>query len=84
MKGNKTKVAATMQATKTILDWFEEARSAGHEWADAAIENCHQFGTADMVDISLAEALLGAFDWAETPQGVNFWHAVRDSLLQNP
>lgn len=70
--------------SKTILAWFEEARSAGHEWADAAIENCHQFRTAELADISLPKALLRAFDWEETAQGVDFWAAVHDSLLQNP
>ena len=31
----------------TYRQIFEAAREAGHEWADAALENCYQFGTAE-------------------------------------
>lgn len=72
------------QQPKTILDWFEEARDAGHEWADAAIENAWQAGTAECVDVSLPEALIGAFNFKETTQGFTFWAAVVHNLPKNP
>lgn len=69
---------------KTILAWFEEARAAGHEWADAAIENCHQFGTAYDYAPTLLWAVDTAFAWAETKQGFEMWNTIGNSLRQNP
>jgi len=72
------------QQSKTILEWFEEARAAGHEWADAAIEYCHQFRTTDKEAKSLSVALYDGFAWNKTAQGVCFWAYVLDPLPKNP
>ena len=66
---------------KTILAWFEEARSAGHEWADAAIENAWAAGTAETTG---GAALCTAFIWEKTTQGDEFWRNVYDTLRKNP
>ncbi len=71
---------------KTILAWFEEAREAGHEWADAAIENAWAANSAKFSGKkqNLAHVLESAFVWDETTQGFKFWDAVHNSLRRNP
>jgi hypothetical protein len=73
-----------MNQLKTNLDWFEEARAAGHEWADAAVFNCREQGLLEELEGSLREALFGAFFWDETTQGHRFWSNVHDTLRRNP
>lgn len=71
--------------SKTILDWFEEARTAGHQWADAAIENAWAAGTAEITGRpALRSALCAAFIWEKTTQGHEFWYNVYDTLRRNP
>lgn len=78
--GSAQKQRQMNQPTKTILAWFEEARTAGHEWADAAIENCHEAGLADAHAKHLAIALSTAFVWARTTQGFEFWREIHADL----
>ena len=66
----------------TYRQIFEAAREAGHEWADAALENCYQFGTAEdePQNQTLLNAVWGAFVWGKTAQGVKYWGRVEESL----
>lgn len=75
-----------MSQPKTALEWFEEARAAGHEWADAAIENLlnSDYASPHIPQESAAEALGKAFLWTDTEEGWHFWDKVHDSLLENP
>ena len=73
-----------MKQTKPILEWFEEARAAGHEWADAAIENAHQAGCANARAKNAAIALSNAFVWRRTVQGHDFWEKIYESLGSKP
>lgn len=63
--------------TKKILEWLEQAKADGYEWADAAIENC-TYANNDAQ--TLRAAIMYAFKWGETPQGVEFWHDIYKSL----
>lgn len=71
---------------KSILEWLEEAKEQGYEWADAAIKNYnydsdkttypHQLDNPK----SLAEALRGAFDWEKSPEGHKYWKKIHYGL----
>ena len=64
---------------KTIIEWLNEAKEDGYEWADAAIENC----TNPFLDSgSMHRALLNAFSWSETKQGGPYWRNIYDILFQ--
>lgn len=64
---------------KTQLEWFKQAKADGHEWADKAIENLIN-SYEQIKDTSLANALLGAFEWCESPEGHEFWRNIHNSL----
>jgi len=66
----------------TYREIFEAAREAGHDWADAALENCYQFGTAETESLTdnLAQAIDDAFFWSKTAQGFYFWEKVWDKV----
>jgi len=66
----------------TYRQIFEQAREAGHEWADAALENCYQFGTAETEAFTddLAANIDDAFFWSKTAQGFYFWEKVWDKV----
>ena len=65
--------------TKTILEWLQQAKADGYEWADAAIENCKN-GKKDAQ--TLRAAIMYAFTWDETPQGAEYWHKIYKSLKE--
>ena len=68
---------------KTILEWLEEAKEQGYDWADAAIRNYIRHWTdaspKNKVD-SLVRALDVAFLWSDSPEKEEFWHGVSESL----
>jgi len=65
---------------KTILEWLEEAKEQGYEWADAAIRNYDPKFTTRKERGSLKEALAGAFFWEKSPENKEFWYGVSESL----
>ena len=71
-----------MKKVKTVLDWLNEAKEQGYEWADAAIYNVNNGRTCagekcnpSKVCSSLRNAL-DAFDWGESSQTFSFWEKV--------
>lgn len=65
---------------RTILEWLNEAKQQGHEWADAAIRNYDpDFFRKENV-LSLSDALLHAFNWKTTPEKDTYWESVFDSI----
>ena len=63
-----------------IIDWLNEAKEQGYEWADAAIRNYDPTFTNRKERESLKEALYGAFSWERSPEKKEFWHGVSESL----
>lgn len=65
---------------RTILEWLNEAKQQGYEWADAAIRNYNPdfFGKENV--LSLSDALLHAFNWEATPEKDTYWDSVFDSI----
>ena len=68
---------------KPILEWLNEAKEQGYEWAEAAINNyIRQWAYSspkNKVD-SLVRALEVAFLWSDSPEKEEFWHGVSESL----
>jgi glycine betaine/choline ABC-type transport system substrate-binding protein len=69
-------------ATKTILEWLQQAKADGYEWADAAIENAIT-ELSDLEEISLSEALAGAFEWESSEQGHEYWEKIYVNLVNS-
>ena len=68
---------------KTILEWFEQAKANGAEWADEAISETRRLRGEERIEqkeTSTKEALLGAFAWNESEQGNEYWKAILRSL----
>ena len=69
---------------RTILEWLNEAKQQGYEWADAAIRNYNpDFFRKENV-LSLSDALLHAFNWEATPEKDTYWDHVFDSIETTP
>lgn len=61
-----------------------EAKEQGCEWADDAIENAENEifgGVLHVLEVSLSEALLGAFSWSQSPQGLAYWRVIHNRLV---
>ena len=69
-----------MKTIKTILEWLNEAKEQGYEWADAAIRNYNPDFTTVKERKSLRDALAGAFAWDKSPEEHNYWEGVSASL----
>jgi len=68
--------------TKTILEWLEQAKADGYEWADEAIENAIT-ELSGLEEISLSEALAGAFEWESSKQGHEYWEKIYVNLVNS-
>ena len=62
---------------KTILQWFEQAKAEGLEWADAAIKNI-EYPSWNVN--SMYKALEMGFVWSDTPQGFSYWCEIAESF----
>ena len=62
---------------KTILEWLNEAKKQGYEWADAAIKNNKN---PKAYTNSLSEALETAFVWADSPEKRKYWFKIDQGL----
>lgn len=64
-----------MSKSKPIREWLNELP---YPIRSRAIRNAEDFRKPflDKPEISLREAVLGAFIWHETPEGHEFWNAV--------
>jgi len=58
---------------KTIKDWLMELPDG---YRDLAIKNFDEGSLNLTTSSDVADALLGAFDWAASPQGHDFWEQV--------
>ncbi len=69
-----------MAEQKTILEWLEQAKSEGYEWADAAIErvNIDRPFTGNAQAFSLSDALNGGFVWPDSE--FDFWQSLVKDL----
>lgn len=67
---------------KKSINWLNEAKKQGYEWADAAIDNCKNDDayTGDCYNPCLSMALTGAFLWENTKQGTAYWKCIVDEL----
>lgn len=66
-----------MEETKTVREWLNELPEPIRSRAIRNAEDYHK-PFLDESEISLREAVLGAFLWSETPEGNEFWSAVYD------
>lgn len=70
-----------------ISEYFQQAKEAGCEWADAAIRNRQYYLVCsperEHVD-SLSEALNIGFSWNHTPEGAEYWCSIYQSLVNKP
>lgn len=64
--------------SKTVIEWLNEAKEQGHEWADAAIENSSV--EPDARRTSLSAAIHCAFIWDGTKEGTAYWRDIFYSL----
>lgn len=68
---------------KSILEWLNEAKQQGYEWADAAINNYIRqwaYSSPKNKVNSLVRSLEVAFVWSDSPEKEEFWHGVSESL----
>ena len=80
--GNAEKTTTEME-NKTILEWLEQAKENGVEWAEKAISEAKkQYGntTINRERSSIADALHGAFIWEDTLDGHEYWSDLYFSL----
>lgn len=66
----------------TILNWLETLPSPIRE---RAIENCRVSfnGDTTVVKKSVGDALVAAFSWENSPEGLDYWNRIYEGLL-NP
>lgn len=64
-----------MNETKTIREWLNDLPEPISSRAIKNAEGYHK-PFLDESEISLREAVLGAFAWDETPEGDEFWCSV--------
>lgn len=66
----------------TYRELFEKAKADGHQWADAAIDNClnPDKETINTQNTDLRGSLFFAFSWKETKQGSEYWASIYKSL----
>lgn len=66
----------------TVLQWLEQAKADGHEWADAAIQNTLNDDpfTGNSECNSLSSALVKGFFWGLTKQGAKYWSEIRSKI----
>jgi hypothetical protein len=64
---------------KTILEWFEEAKANGAEWADAAIKNTNRINL-NLKAKTLSQALDSAFEWNYRDEGLFYWFSIYDAI----
>lgn len=70
---------------KTILEWFEEAKANGAEWADNAINTTIELRSRGRLKhpvYSLSDALLSSFGWCESKDCHSYWSAIYDKIQQ--
>ena len=65
---------------KTILQWLEEAKQQGYEWADAAIRNYNSNYAIIKETKTISAALIKAFSWRKSPEGFPYWNMVFEIL----
>ena len=65
---------------KPILEWLEEAKQQGYDWADAAIRNYNSNYAIIKEVETLSAALIKAFSWRKSPEGFPYWTRVFEIL----
>lgn len=70
---------------KTILEWFEEAKENGAEWADKAIKNTLEMSGEERLTAKayfLSDALQGGFIWMTSPEKHEYWETICEKIEQ--
>ena len=65
---------------KTILEWLEEAKQQGCDWADAAIRNYNPNYEIIKETKTLPAGLAKAFSWRKSPEDYPYWNRVYEIL----
>ena len=65
---------------KTILEWLNEAKQQGYEWADAAIRNYDPNFVPINEANSLIHAIGNAFSWGSSPEKYEYWEKIQCGL----
>ena len=65
---------------KPILEWLNEAKEQGYDWADAAIRNYDPNFVTIKETNSLIEALGNAFSWGSSPEKYEYWEKIQCGL----
>ena len=78
---------------KTVIEWLNEAKEQGYEWAQTAIdlvnngvETSANLSKDNLSPLELVQSLstaVNSFYWKVTPQGHDFWDKIYNELLEN-
>jgi len=66
-----------MKDQKTVKEWLE---TLDEPYRSQALENGN-IQYASITEDNVYEALWGAFNWGESPQGYEYWNRFHDTLL---
>lgn len=78
-------IKASLEGKKTLIEWFEEASALGAEWAEEAILETKRLRGHERLlqkEPNLKEALLAAFAWYESNEGVEYWRSISRSITE--
>lgn len=67
---------------KTVLQWLEQAKAEGYEWADAAIANAMMENDYNDLARSMSRALECAFFWDRYEQSRDYWVKIHSDLKE--
>lgn len=62
---------------KKVSEWLAEIEDA--EIRKKAIANFKASSSIDCEESNMWHAIFGAFTWEDTPEGYDYWMAIRDS-----
>jgi len=68
-----------MKQLKTILEWLQQAKNEGYEWAESAINQIECDNPLEFVD-KMSESVLSAFTWRTSIEGLEYWIDICNGL----
>lgn len=66
------------QKTKTVIEWLEQAKAHGYEWAQSAIEQVDEDKYTQVNSLSNAVSYFQT--WAGTKEGHKYWLSIAIEL----
>lgn len=67
------------------LEWLQEAKNEGYDWADAALKNYdHAYASAQPDPDTLSQAIGFAFNWENVPERYDYWAGICKSVAPVP